>query len=248
MPRAHVLLLFATGCYYQCGGGMSDQSVTVPGEDGITVKAELDRPRAVLELERSTRQVHGQGEVRYLFDKTLIEQELRLVSGDGGKLATFVVAKHDAASTYASYRLNASPAGDRIAYRLGDEPWRVVHVLSSTLAVHQREPIEGELDWATVPSFTDAFIALYDANELALDDFYSFQKLGPMLEHLKKTSGDDILAEKLIAILDVAFAGWRPEDRAMMTPAVRELLVRKLRARVEAGGTEAQKRALDELD
>ena len=153
--------------YCELGGGESEASVTVPGELGVHEKTKAETPgwEARIELERSERSVHGRGEVSYVINKNLTEQELRLVVSKGDKQDILQLAKHDEASSFKTHELKVGPKKLRVAYRLGNTPWRVVHVIRPDFAVRTTTKYE-ELDWAKIPDVESDFPSVYAHSDM----------------------------------------------------------------------------------
>jgi len=230
-------LLALSSCHFEWGGGTSERSVTVPGEDGVHVKAEQERAgtRARIELERTTRSISQRDEqIFYLRPKKLIEQELRLVVGDGGKKATIQLASHNAASGYKAHRLEVGPSGKRVAYGLDDDKWSVIYVLSPTLAARGEERAFNVLDWTQVPTFEADFVAIYQHS-------HHHGKHQLILEHFKSVHGDERAAE---AIFDLLTLSWThtewPDQAGALGEDGQKRLRSKLRDAVSSGSTNAR--------
>jgi hypothetical protein len=227
-------LLFGCWPYCQLGGGMTDTSVTVDGDDGTRVEAEAQggETRARLEFERETIQKSKGFEVTYVFDKTHITQTLTLVINEGGDDTSFLVSKHNEASSFKSHALEVSPDGKVVAYKLGNKMWRFVHVLTPTFAAHGDTKQE-KLDWASVPSADGpGFVSIFKAQDLRLDGTHSFERQEPMLDWLLATQGQEALADALFGLIPAELHDWH--DRA-------KLLDKKGRARLA-------ERMLEKLD
>lgn len=204
------ILLFGCVPYCELGGGQTDGSVTVDGDDGLRVlaKAKGAQTKARLEFERKTSKRSRGHEVSYVFSKTHITQELRLVINEGGDGSTFVVSEHDAASGFESHELGVTPDGKVVGYKLGDKPWRFVHVLTTDLAVHGPTEME-RLNWREVPDVSrDGFRAVFNAQNLRLDGTHSFDKQLPMLEWMRDERGQVGLAETLFDLLPDDHHNW----------------------------------------
>jgi hypothetical protein len=232
------------GCYIQCGGGKSDHSVTVEGDDGLVIEAEAESggSRARIEFERKTRKSKRGFEVTYIFPKTTITQELRLIVGDGGEHSSFVIAKHDEASSFDQHGLEVERGGKRLAYRLDDRPWEVVYLLSAELAVHAPKDAGDALDWTSVPPFLDVAADAYHAHS-RFDGRVTMHKQVPILEWVGKAHGDEALGDVFFRILDhsTTILTWRKRAAAMLNRRAKAQLDRRLREAVQNGDSDNER-------
>jgi hypothetical protein len=195
------LLLFS--CYCQIGGGYTDDSATVDGQDGTRVLAESQGAGTLARLEffRETREIKGGHEIRYLFPKTRITQTLTVVINDSGEPnMRFVVADRNAASSYDSHLLKVSPDGEHIAYKLGDEPWRFIHVVEPGLVFHG--PTEQtSVRWDDLPDLAgDGFMPLFEHQEERGEDWNVAiaGRQGALVQWFRQKNGSDEAYAKLV--------------------------------------------------
>ena len=199
-------LLLIAGMLLNCevGGGHTDRSVRVPGEEGLTVKAEskTSTPPSRLVIDRKT---HMQGAPAYgvrLKPKKHIVQTLRLETGEPtSKLATYILAEHDAASTFSAYEMTTAPDKRRIAYRLGDRPWRVVYLLTMKVSAMSSLEIPGKLDWAKVPTLEEHFVALYRANRQSERPYFDALKSRHIMEAVLEADGEAFFVARVAELL-----------------------------------------------
>ena len=228
------LAIFLAAC--ACGGGKTNTSVTVPGEDGEVLKASLDEPvRARITFVRETRQVRSPRRPQ-LFANDHISQELRLLIGPErddvdysprGDQRAFILSEHDEASSFTSHQLLASPDGEKLAVRLEQRPWVMIYVLGDGLAVTSHREFFDPIDWSKVPDIEDELVEVYGAQSLRLNGMYRFSKQTPMLAWFLRTHGEEALIEKLEALLALGLSvRWNEGVALLSDDGKRELHAR----------------------
>jgi hypothetical protein len=168
--------------------------------------ARIDSPIAAELIHETTKTVGGSGNHFVCSPRVITSESLELVTGD----RRLRLPESPSAGTLA--RLVADQGGQRLAYRLGDSPWRIVYIgkaklLFSPDSLLVRAP---EVDFAAVPPLERAAPAIFRESAQKSELLAEFSALGP-----------EALANLLIATIDAPAAPddlWEKAFRELMPP------------------------------
>ena len=124
-------------------------------------------------------------------------------------------------------QLRGSPRGDRFAYKIGEGPWQLVHVMPSVGLIQAPEgSLGGEpKDWSNIPTISQQALELFEAHGQS-QGIYSSLNRGLMFRHLRSTLSE----EELVAVLSklasaevILDTGWHEAAKGLSSGAKQEL-------------------------
>ncbi len=124
-------------------------------------------------------------------------------------------------------RMMLEPNAQRLAYKIGDEPWQLVFVTSEHLLHAPPDTLKNApLDWSKVPTMPELALPMWKAYD-TLEEPFNERHRTIMMTHLRRDVDEDTLHEVLLTVMEVPAGrntGWIATAKSLSLDKQKSLL------------------------